>query len=167
MLRPDGSQVGEFGPSSTITVNVPVRRFDVPSGTDRLDVTLAEIVELVGYNLDKRTLVAGDDLALTLVWSVPSEVPESYRVFVHLLDDNHELHGQSDGEPAGWARPTSGWMPGEYVSDYHRLTLNKDLKPGSYKLHVGMYHPQSGRRLVSSMIPDGSILVAKIDVLAY
>ena len=111
--------------------------------------------------------MAGDNLALTLVWSASSEIPDSYRVFVHLLDDNNELRAQSDGEPAGWARPTSGWMPGEYVSDYHNLALNQDLKPGRYSLHVGMYHPQSGQRLVSSMILDGSILVVKIDVLAY
>jgi len=167
MLRPDGSQVGEFVPSSTIKINVPVRRFDFPSDTERLDVTLGEIAELAGYNLDQRTVVAGDNLALTLVWSASSEIPDSYRVFVHLLDDNNELRAQSDGEPAGWARPTSGWMPGEYVSDYHNLALNQDLKPGRYSLHVGMYHPQSGQRLVSSMIPDGSILVVKIDVLAY
>jgi hypothetical protein len=76
------------------------------------------------------------------------------------------LRAQSDGEPAGWTRPTPGWLPEEYVSDFHAVTVPGDLEPGRFSLRSGMYHPRSGERLTSSEFLHGSVVVAEIIVLA-
>ncbi|NJN54501.1 MAG: hypothetical protein HC804_06955 [Anaerolineae bacterium] len=47
--------------------------------------------------------------------------PASYRVFVHLLDAQGTVIAQSDSIPGEWTRPTTGWMPGEYILDHHML----------------------------------------------
>ncbi len=166
LLRPDGSPVGEFMPVSGLNVVEPQRSFNSPEGAELLDIPLGEQAVLAGFLLDGRTFAAGDKLALTLFWRARAEIPESYRVFVHLLDEHGSLWSQSDGEPAGWTRPTAGWLPEEYVSDFHTLPLPGDLEPGRYSLRAGIYHPRSGERVTSSEFPDGSVVVAEITVLA-
>jgi hypothetical protein len=44
-----------------------------------------------------------------------------------------------DGQPAAGARPTTGWVPGEYVTDRHELVIPADLPPGEYVVEVGLY----------------------------
>jgi len=166
LLRPDGSPVGEFVPVSGINVVEPQRSFNPPKGAELLDISLGEQAVLAGFLLDGRTFAAGDKLALTLVWWARTEIPESYHVFVHLLDEHGVLRAQSDGEPAGWTRPTPGWLPEEYVSDFHAVTVPGDLEPGRFSLRSGMYHPRSGERLTSSEFLHGSVVVAEIIVLA-
>ena len=59
---------------------------------------------------------------------------------------------QSDGVPAGWSRPTTGWTPGEYITDVHTLSIPPDAPEGDYTLSTGLYLP-GGARLTA---PDGS-----------
>ena len=65
---------------------------------------------------------------------------ESYHVFVHIIDESGNLVAQSDGEPAGWTRPTTGWLPGEYISDNHEIVLPIDVMPGFYNIYAGLYN---------------------------
>lgn len=165
LLGPDGSTVGEYLTGISLNVSAPVRSFSAPDGTVPVNVSLGDTAVLSGYLLNRRSVAVGDKLALTLVWKARTEIPESYRVFVHLIDESGGLRAQSDGEPAGWSRPTSGWLPEEYVSDYHTLKLPRDLEQGSYSLRAGMYHPHTGERLAAAVFPDGSVLITDITVL--
>ena len=99
LLRPDGSSVGEFMPGSSLRVIEPLRGLSAPEGTEQVDILLGNTVVLSGYVLGERAVAVGDQLALTLVWQAIAEIPESYRVFVHLLDQSGRLQAQSDGEP--------------------------------------------------------------------
>lgn len=102
---------------------------------------------LAGYTLtaDPSTL------SLTLLWQAEAETAVAYRVFVHLVAADGALLAQSDAEPATWSRPTTGWMPGEYILDSHTLslptTLPATLPPSSYTLRLGFYDPDTGQRL--------------------
>jgi hypothetical protein len=72
---------------------------------------------------------------------------------------------QSDGVPANWTRPTTGWLPGEYILDPHRLTLGDDLPAGEYELWVGLYAPRTGVRVVPSgpgAQADARVLLARL-----
>ena len=87
--------------------------------------------------------------AVPLIWRAEAETPVDYRVFVHLVDETGAIVAQSDAAPAGWARPTTGWLPGEYVLDTHTLTLPETLPDGPLSLRVGLYDPDSGARLTT------------------
>jgi hypothetical protein len=87
--------------------------------------------------------------SVPLVWRAEAETPTDYRVFVHLVDAAGNILAQSDAAPAGWARPTTGWLPGEVVLDTHTLTLPATLPEGPLSLRVGLYDPDSGARLRS------------------
>jgi hypothetical protein len=90
--------------------------------------------------------ISDNVMALTLFWQTSTGMSESYHIFVHLVDERGQLVAQSDGVPAGWLRPTTGWIPGEYVADNHLLTLPAPLPAGPLTLRVGLYDPVSGRR---------------------
>jgi hypothetical protein len=68
-------------------------------------------------------------------------------VFTHLVDHAGGVRGGHDGIPAGGARPTSGWLAGEVVTDAHELRLDAGAPPGEYTLAVGLYDAASGLRL--------------------
>ena len=75
-------------------------------------------------------------------------MPVSYRVFVHLVDENGRIVDQSDAEPVDWTRPTTGWAPGEFVVDQHQLLLPAGEDGGILALRVGLYDASSGQRLL-------------------
>jgi hypothetical protein len=62
-----------------------------------------------------------------------------YTVFVHLLGPEGQVVSGHDGQPAGGDRLTTGWVPGEYVTDLHELAIPADLLPGEYVVEVGLY----------------------------
>lgn len=132
-----------------IEVIAPARRFDPPPLETAVNADFfadeRPLITLAGYTLQP---ITNNQLPITLVWQAQGETAVSYRVFVHLVDAAGQIVAQSDGEPANWARPTSGWAPGEYVTDAHTLTLPAD-PPANLTLRVGLYDPATGARLQS------------------
>jgi len=100
----------------------------------------------------------GASLTVTLVWRAEATAAESYHVFVHLLGPDGRLVAQSDGIPAGWSRPTTGWLRGEIIVDPHTLTLPADAAPGDYVLQAGLYLP-GGDRLTTADGTDAARIV--------
>jgi hypothetical protein len=81
----------------------------------------------------------GDQLRLTLYWKALADMDVPYSVFVHLLAPDSQVAAGHDGEPAGGTRPTTGWVPGEYITDPHDVSIPADLAPGEYVIEVGLY----------------------------
>jgi hypothetical protein len=90
---------------------------------------------------------------VTLAWRAlgPSDGP--LVAFVHLVSADGRLIAQHDGAPAAGARPTTGWLAGEYITDPHPLTWLDTAYRGAARLHVGLYDPASTQRLTA---PGGS-----------
>lgn len=118
-----------------------------------LAVTLGDSVRLTGFSLESDQVQAGQPLLLTLFWEGMRPMDRDYTVFVHLVDENGQLVAQTDGQPGGGTRPTSGWQPGEGVQDSYAVPLATDIAPGDYTLQVGMYLWPELTRLISA---DGS-----------
>ena len=133
----------------TVTITAPERSYTLPPLSIQTNAPLGEVAELLGADV----VQAADGLRVRLAWRSLAETSVSYRVFVHLRDAAGGIVAQSDGEPASWGRPTTGWLPGEVVLDDHLLPLPPDLPPGSYTLITGLYDPDSGARL---QLPDGN-----------
>ena len=127
-----------------LRVRAPERTWDVPPDLQPLDAVFDGQVRLVGYAAEPEA----EAVRVTLAWQAMAEMMESYRVFVHLVDETARLAAQSDGEPAAWSRPTTGWAVGEVVTETRVLSAPG---PGRYTLRVGLYLPD-GPRLT---LPDG------------
>lgn len=135
---------------STIHIAAPPHTFTPPPLPHPLTTTLGSLAALVGFDTSVELLHPGDTLTVTLIWRA-EDTPSisSYHVFLHLLDQEGKLIGQSDGIPANWTRPTTGWLPGEYITDVRTLTLPPSAPAGDYTLSAGLYVP-GGQRLTAS-----------------
>jgi hypothetical protein len=133
-------------------IAAPDHSFIAPTPQYQVNITLGNLATLVGYDMEAESVRPGEELRVTLVWRAEGTGSESYHVFLHLLDQTGVLVTQSDGIPAMWTRPTTGWLAGEYIIDTRTLSLPSDTPPGEYKLSSGLYVPD-GDRLHT---PDGS-----------
>ncbi len=131
----------------SLQVEVVERQFVVPEIAHPLHINLGDQVELLGYDLESKTVQAGDSLHLRLYWRALTEMAESYTVFTHLLDGANQVWGQKDSPPLGGQYPTTLWMAGEVVSDEYLIPVKDDAPMGEYNIEVGMYRLGTGERL--------------------
>jgi len=148
----------------SLTATAPPHAFTAPPVEIAINARLGDLATLVGARLTPAPgqLQAGDRVSATLVWRAESTPSLSYRVFLHLLDEEGGLIEQSDGVPAQWRRPTTGWLPGEYIVDPHSLAIPADAPPGTYTLVAGMYRPDEGRLITTE--GSDSILLSRIEI---
>jgi hypothetical protein len=133
------------------------RVFQAPSITHPLEAQLGASVKLLGYDLEPLDPHPGDTLRLTLVWECLGPTDTSYTVFVHLLDEEGNIHEQRDSVPGDGALPTTSWVQGEIVTDVYEIPIAPDTPSGSYTIIAGMYDAATGDRLPVSGA-DGSLL---------
>ena len=138
---------GIYYPLGEIELTPREVNFEVPPIAYRVDARLGETIRLLGYDLDRREVQAGDALTLTLYWQALGEMTESFKVFNHLVGPDGQLHGQKDGYPANGQQPTSGWVPGEVIIDRYVIPVAEDAPPGTYRLLTGMYRERDLIRL--------------------
>lgn len=132
-----------------LQIDAPERIFAQPEVESVVNETLGERVTLVGATVTPNPIIPGRPHTVELVWRGEVEMTESYRVFVQLLDETGQLAAQSDAVPAGWARPTTGWQPGEFIVDVHTLTLPETMPGTEYRLIAGMVG-EDGRLLTEA-----------------
>ena len=157
-------QPGGAGASlDQLQVNAPEHQWAAPPLDVVANVRLDDAVTLLGATLDPQSgiLRPGKPLTVTLAWHAEAEMAESFRVFLHLLGPHGALVVQSDGEPANWTRPTTGWLTGEVVQDERVLAIPRAAEAGEYRLLAGMYTLEGGRLTT----PDGSDAVMLTTVL--
>jgi len=123
----------------------PVNFAERPVPKYPLTANLGDQVQLLGFDLDDEQAAAGEVLRLTLYWRALTWMPNSYRVFCHLETDR--IWGQSDGVPGCWLNPTTEWRPGRIVTDRYDIPIDPQTPPGQYPLLIGMYEPETWRRL--------------------
>jgi len=129
---------------------VPAQTPDAPDV--RLDLSLADApsgdeIALVGYSLLRETLAAGDIAQVSLFWQVDRTPVKRYKIFVHVLDEANHIVGQHDSEPGGGARLTTLWSPGVLIADHIGVAIHPATPPGAYRVEVGLYDAETGRRL--------------------
>lgn len=131
-----------------LDITAPERFFESPVDATAVSAALISVAGSERAVLSHYEVGPIDDnvAPLTLFWQTPTGFSDSYHVFVHLVDAGGRLLAQSDGVPAAWRRPTTGWIPAEYVADSHLLTLPEPLPPGPLTLRVGLYDPATGQR---------------------
>jgi len=123
---------------------------------------LGDALRLDGYSVLTPEPTGGDVLQVALHWEALAPVGVRYKVFVHLVDAAGVIVAQRDSEPGGGARLTTGWAPGEGVTDLYGLLIPPDTPPGDHVLRVGMYALDGGERLPVTL--DGQPIGDAIDL---
>jgi len=125
-----------------------------------LDARFGKSIRLTGYAQPEAWFAPGDILPVTLFWRAEGPIPERYKFTVQVLDSAGQLVAQHDSEPADGLSPTSGWIPGDVITDRHGVPLPHDLPAGRYTLIVGLYHIATGERLATTAGGDHVSLCA-------
>ena len=120
--------------------------FNVPQPAQAISprIQLGMHVQLLGYDISREE----DRLDVTFYWEALQPLLPPHKVFVHLVDSSGALLSQDDSLPGGTAAPVpSGtWLPGEFLTDPHRLIL-PDEAAAPLEIRIGLYDPSSGKRL--------------------
>lgn len=113
----------------------------LPDSTLPVGVPLGDAVVLEGY--EARPDSTGQGIIVTLYWrALRSDLPDNF-VYVRAVDDAGQIHARADSPPVMGFWPTSRWEKGKRVADEQVLTRPPETEPGSYRLEVGMYDPQT------------------------
>lgn len=136
----------------SLEITAPERLLNPPPVEQTHYQLLGQQMELVGSSV----ITTSQQVEISLLWQATAEMTTSYRVFVHLLDPAGHILAQADGEPGQWSRPTTGWLPGEFVPDPYLLPIAPPA--GGYTIRVGVYDPATGQRLTTSTGEDGVVI---------
>ena len=123
------------------------RNFDPPQPQVEIEATYGDQAKLVGFDAATDTLAPGDTLSARVYWQAESEFSEDYKVFFQLIGPDGLLHGQVDQIPGSGQYPTTGWLPGEYITDDYAVALAQDAPSGDYQIAIGLYNANTGQRL--------------------
>jgi hypothetical protein len=138
-----GAEAGEPIELGQVEVRAIERVFEVPEVGVGSEAVFGEVLRLLGYDLQQ----ADEQVKVKLHWQALRRMDVPYKFFVHLIDPaSGQLVAQADVMPHNWTYPTTWWEAGEVVSDEIMLSL-ADVPPGTYRLQIGVYHPDSGERL--------------------
>jgi len=137
-----------------------------PSGSDpltsaALPADFGGQLALLGYELLSEEVSAGAELVLLTAWRAEGKPEPPLSIFVHLLDGQGNIAGQSDGLGAN----PDGLYPGDVLLHIHRLTVAPDTPPGHYWLQVGLYNPETMARLPLMDLESNRLLLTRVAVI--
>ncbi len=128
-LEQDGPLVRVLGPAVT----------RLPQHTST--AVFADEVRLAGYDLQAAQLEPGGTVDLTLYWQPLRQLAHNYTSFIHLVNAEGAVIGQSDHRPGGVYYPSSLWEPGEFLRDAHAIRLaDQPLGTPPYTIRAGLYN---------------------------
>jgi hypothetical protein len=137
----------------------PYRQSIAPE-TERV-ATLGDVIRLRGFDEQ----LGEDTLDLTVYWESLTAVSDSFKVFIHVMDENGNIVAQVDSPPVNGLAPTYRWQPGDLVRDPYQISLPPDLPPGDYEVRVGMYTDENGRLPASGgEIVDNAVVVTRFKI---
>ena len=136
-----GNQTRDVG---MIRVKGRTHYFGAPNVSIPFNARFGDVARLVGYDLN----TSPQNVTLVLYWQSLAPTPVSYKVFVHIVDNNGTLVAQQDQVPGTGMYPTTTWVKDEYLLDFmYLISLPTDLPRGNYQIEIGMYDPTTGERL--------------------
>lgn len=145
-IEPTGLVISQTPAAGTAITKGSEVTLTVSSGQqDQVRANLGNKVMLSKCELNDQEFRPGDVIQVLITWDVLESFPESYTVFIHIIDRNGQILTQRDAAPLGGSRPTNTWRPGETLLDTHTLVLPREASPGDYWVAIGLY--QGDQRL--------------------
>jgi hypothetical protein len=152
------ASVGEHADLCSVVVQELPRSFDPPEPATAFDVSFGGDLRLVGYDLE----LEPEELTLVLHWQALRRMDNTWKFFVHIFDpETGMVVAQADVMPRNWTYPTNWWAEGEYVDDPISVSL-EGVPSGTFGIAVGVYHPDSGERLMTSLGEDRLVLPQEV-----
>jgi len=113
----------------------------------RHEAVFGDLVVLHGYDRLPRSPQPGQSLQVSLYWEPLRPLQADYHTFVHLVDGEGNGYTASDHLSAFSEYAALSWRSDELLRDDHALSLPADIRPGTYRMLVGLY----------TIAPDGAV----------
>jgi 4-amino-4-deoxy-L-arabinose transferase-like glycosyltransferase len=115
----------------------------VLAGDTQLPVDFNHAIELIGYQLEPRTVKPGDNVRVVTYWRVSGDLPADLIAFTHLYRTPADVIAQQDQlDVAG-----PSLRPGDvFVQAHDFVAVPPNVPAGAYLIGVGLYHQDTGER---------------------
>ncbi|HEX9118274.1 MAG TPA: glycosyltransferase family 39 protein, partial [Anaerolineae bacterium] len=119
----------------------------LPASAQRFDVDYGGVARLLGFELDREHIRAGDKLKVTLYWQTLARPTENYSIYLQVFGWHQDL-GQRDSYPGGGAYPTSLWTPGQMIRDTFEVPITATARgPAPAWVSAGLYRLSTKEKL--------------------
>jgi hypothetical protein len=116
----------------------------VPAQHDR-QVEFGSSSRLLGYDLEKNRLQAGQETEVTLYWQCQKPSQASLKPILTLVDEEGDVWGQGwEMEAGDWDDP---WGRGLVIRDELKLEVDPATPMGTFRLLLSLYDGKKGDRL--------------------
>jgi hypothetical protein len=165
-----GEVLSKDVPIASLSVKGFDRIFDPPQFALAIEADFGGYATLRGADVSATELRHGEDIKVVLYWQARAEFLESYTVFLHLIGEDNRIWAQRDYVPQDGHRPTTSWLPGEYVIDESLLHIKPGMPAGMYRVVAGLYDasdvtfPRLPILDAASTVAADSVLLATIEV---
>lgn len=112
-----------------------------------LDNPVASFRDTLYLWQERVTLVAADRLRVETIWTAGAEMDEDLVAFLHIVNENGTIVGQSDGPLAGGHWPAAWWQSGLWVNDWREVQLTTPYDSRQHQMLLGIYNRRTGMRL--------------------
>jgi len=117
-------------------------------------------LDLAAYRIDQTTIAAGQYVPIVLAWRALADHPEDYSISLHILSESwQQVWSQDMAAPVLGMYPTSHWVQGEVVMDYHELAIPREMAPDRYLWTVVVYRQLADGSFEQLRDADGNIEV--------
>jgi hypothetical protein len=143
--------------------------FLVKRGTDQqpiwpIDQHFSNGLRLIG--LDAAALLSDQPNYLSLYWQAASSVESLPKVFIHGRNEQNETIFQVDHFMFDGQMMAEPWPDQATLKETFQFELPTSTEPGRYSLHIGLYDPTSGERLLIEADRSGenAVVIGPIEV---
>jgi hypothetical protein len=109
----------------------------------RLPLDFGRQLALLGYQYDRSSAKGGEAWRVTTYWRVAAADGSPRAIFLHVLDEANAVWSGWDGL---YVAPEA-LQPGDVFLHHHTLALPVDLPPGTLRVEIGVYAPDTLKRL--------------------
>ena len=141
-----GSLIGVIAPA--YAAPEPTTLETVRAQTRAVDIRFGDAAQLLGYQLDRNRLTAGDEMHVMLCWQTRQPTATEVYFFLHLLGANNTIVARRESLPGLGRYPSTQWIPDRVFCDAVPVRVDeKAVGAKVYDLEVGLVDLASGSRL--------------------
>ena len=107
-------------------------------------------LELLGYDIDRPAVQAGEGVHLTLLWRSLKEMNQPYAVLLQLVDEGGGIASKKIFPIATDSYPTTRWQAGEVVRSQHYFPVPAETSAGRHRLQLAVVD-QEGKPLAAAI----------------
>ncbi|MGD2145143.1 MAG: hypothetical protein PVH41_00440, partial [Anaerolineae bacterium] len=146
------ADAGDRGTSARfpITVGIPDQMPPTADLTIQrlLERSLVSSLELVGYDLEQRAVMAGESAGIRLYWQAHGTIDQRLRLQLEMQGDDGTSHAQEAFDLTSTDYPPTRWRPDELLGDWYYLSTPENVPTGEALIKLDLLD-EGGRSILS------------------